>query len=164
MRMSWCSAVICGALMLVGAPRMADAQTCATLSTLRSPPGDRATEITFRNSARDLRRVFSIDAGGARKFVRDLPPGAAFKQSTFVGHSWVVTRDNGRCVLVVVAQPRAMVLDITRSCATGSIDASGACVDDENAPTAASGCKGGTLRGNTCVCPAGTSARNGVCQ
>ncbi len=165
--------IVIGALFaaftISGATVPASAQNCTNQDTLRSPPGATpATEVTFVNAGQESRRIFWIDRNGKRKFYKELGPHASYTQPTFVGHPWIAAREDDRCQTVFVARPKPVIVDVTRSCLTGSINNSGVCVEGAQAPSApqgvnTSGCQGGSWRGNTCVCPRGQTFDAGRC-
>jgi hypothetical protein len=160
-------AMVLGALMTSGSIDSAAAQNCTNQNALRSPPGTQpATEITFVNRGPESRRIFWIDGNGARKFYKEIGPGQSHRQPTFVNHPWVVAREDDRCQLVVIAAPNQINVDVTRSCLTGYIHNSGACVESAQPPASGantSGCQGGSWRGSRCVCPRGQTFDAGRC-
>jgi von Hippel-Lindau disease tumor suppressor protein len=106
------------------------AQNCTDQGALRSPPGATpATELTFVNAGVESRRIFWIDQNGKRKFYKELGPHASYIQPTFVGHPWVIAREDDRCQTVVVARSKPLLVDITRSCLTGRIGSDGRCTE-----------------------------------
>lgn len=130
MKTAFTGAVAGGAFLFVAAAGGASAQNCRDQASLQSPPGrTQATEVTFVNTGVESRRIFWIDQSGKRKFYRELGPHASFPQPTFAGHVWVVAREDDRCQTVVIAVPRPMIVDVTRSCLTGRINDNGKCVE-----------------------------------
>jgi hypothetical protein len=159
------AAALLGALLLFGPTDQAAAQNCSNVQEFRSPGGPtQATSVTFVNKGPESRRIFWIDARGQRKFYKEIGPGQSYTQPTFAGHPWIAAREDDRCQTVVVATPRPMTVDVTRSCLTGRIGDDGKCIED-GAPQRANtaGCQGGSWRGNTCVCPRGQTFDAGRC-
>ena len=123
-------AVTLGAALLVAATSEALAQNCRDQNTLRSPSETTgATELTFVNAGPESRRIFWLDQNGKRKFYKELGPHASYTQPTFVGHPWVIAREDDRCQTVVIAPAKPMIVDVTRSCLTGRIGGDGRCTE-----------------------------------
>jgi hypothetical protein len=125
-------ALVALTLVCVAWPRAASAQNCANVSEFRSPgAATAATSITFVNKGPESRRMFWVDAAGKRKFYKEIGPGQSYTQPTFAGHPWIAAREDDRCQTVVVATPRPMTVDVTRSCLRGRVNDNGACVDNQ---------------------------------
>jgi hypothetical protein len=90
----------------------ADATDCLHEANLKSPPGVRASKVSFRNSSKDQRRVYWINGNGTRQFFSDVSPGQTYDVSTFAAHIWVVTDSAEKCVSVVVASSAPIMVDI----------------------------------------------------
>ena len=122
-------AVLFSAGLVLAATSGASAQNCADHASLQSPPGTtQATEVTFVNTGPESRRIFWIDQQGKRKFYKELGPHASIPQPTFAGHVWLVAREDDRCQTIVIAVPKPMIVDVTRSCLVGRINDNGKCV------------------------------------
>ena len=83
------------------------------------------------NTGPESRRIFWIDQQGKRKFYKELGPHASIPQPTFAGHVWLVAREDDRCQTIVIAVPKPMIVDVTRSCLVGRINDNGKCVGQD---------------------------------
>jgi hypothetical protein len=64
------------------------------------------TTVEFVNDRRERVLVFGLDQRGRRQWQRALNPGESYRQSTFVGHPFVVTNAFGWGLACFEPQPR----------------------------------------------------------
>ena len=95
----------------------AKAEDCSNEKSLKSLPSSAASELSFQNRSADKRRIYWIDQEGDRKFYGIVEPGNAFRQSTSVGHAWVVTDDAEKCLYSFVATAEPRVVDVGEAAA-----------------------------------------------
>jgi TonB family protein len=79
------------------------ARSCEDESSMRSPDGALATEIQFVNETGAPRKVYWLDASGVRHWWLTVAPRETSRQTTSVGHTWVVTDGQDVCTAVFVA-------------------------------------------------------------
>lgn len=65
--------------------------------------GSKRTSLRFVNKTRQPVRVDWLDYTGVRVFYAKLAAGAAYTQSTWFTHPWVVLNPAGRCIGYVIA-------------------------------------------------------------
>ena len=82
------------------------ARSCADEHSMRSPDGTPATAIDFMNQADTPRKVYWLDGVGARHWFQTLEPQSMVSQTTYVGHTWVVTDMQDVCTAIYVAMER----------------------------------------------------------
>jgi len=79
------------------------ARSCADEPSMRSPDGALPTKIQFINRAGAPRKVYWLDASGVRHWFLTVAPGDTAEQTTFIGHTWVITDGQDACTTVFVA-------------------------------------------------------------
>jgi TonB family protein len=90
------------------------ARSCVDEHSMRSPDGTPATTIDFMNQADTPRKVYWLDAVGARHWYQTLEPQSTVSQTTYVGHTWVVTDMQDVCTAIYVAMERRARASIGR--------------------------------------------------
>jgi len=95
----------------------ARAEDCSSEKTLKSPPSNTPTELSFQNKSAEKRRIYWIDQEGDRKFYGIVEPGNTFRQSTMANHAWVVTDDAEKCLYAFVASVEPRVVDVGETAA-----------------------------------------------
>jgi hypothetical protein len=103
--------VACSLVDQAGISSCADlpaAAACARESELASPPSRESTAMTFVNRSEQSLQIFWLDFQGYRVFYRNLVPHGRFEQKTFIGHNWLVTSRDGRCIGIFKAAPESV--------------------------------------------------------
>jgi TonB family protein len=90
------------------------ARSCADEHSMRSPDGTPATTIDFMNQADTPRKVYWLDGVGARHWFQTLDPQGMVSQTTYVGHTWVVTDMQDVCAAIYVGMERRARASIGR--------------------------------------------------
>src|ERR1700730_15340174 len=86
--------------------RFAQAQTdlgalpCSEEASLKSLNGNVPTSVDFENQTTQTVRLYWLNYTGARVFYAAIAPGAAYLQSTFVTHPWVVADLSDTCIAI----------------------------------------------------------------
>jgi len=88
-----------------GAAAILSPLPCASESSLRSINDDVATSVTFQNQSDIALSIFWLDFSGQRVPYRTLAAGAAYTQSTFLTHPWLIADSTGACIAII--QPTA---------------------------------------------------------
>jgi len=81
------------------------AQRCHQEAEFRSQPSTEGTVLGIVNRSQDTVLLYWLDFTGRRRLYQTLAPGAHVEQSTFIGHNWVVTLANDRCIGIYNAAP-----------------------------------------------------------
>lgn len=71
---------------------------CPARGTIRSKNSNVAATLHIANSSKWPVKIYWLDYKGNRKFYADLPKGADYRQSTYVGHPWIAVNPRGKCV------------------------------------------------------------------
>ncbi|MDO9561474.1 MAG: hypothetical protein Q7J60_07645, partial [Bradyrhizobium sp.] len=100
------------ATLLSISPGAAQSQDCSDESSLKSVQAGGAVELAFRNASTERRRLYWIDANGDRKFNGLIEGGNLLRQTTAVGHSWVVTDDAEKCLYAITATAEPVMVDV----------------------------------------------------
>ena len=80
-----------------------------------SPKTVEATTFSIINQTKDPIIVYWLDFEGKQQKWFDLAPGQTAKQDTYVGHLWLVTKANGRCLRIFAAAPGEFVISEPQS-------------------------------------------------
>ena len=75
-----------------------------------SPKTVEATSFSIINQTKDPIIMYWLDFEGKQRKYFDLAPGQTAKQDTYVGHLWLVTKANGRCLRIFAAAPGEFVI------------------------------------------------------
>ena len=89
-------------------------RSCADEPSMRSPENTAPTRIQFINQTDAPRKVHWLDGSGARHWMLTVPPNEMATQTTFTGHTWVVTDEKETCSAVFVADGRSTHAMLTR--------------------------------------------------
>jgi VHL beta domain/TIR domain len=76
-------------------------------ASLKSLPSTAKAEVSFRNERGAPIHVYWITFDGTRRKYTDLAPGASGRLATFLGHPWVVTDADDRCLGIYMPQADA---------------------------------------------------------
>lgn len=76
----------------------AHAAGCPAPGDIVSFNSDDAAAIIFLNGTNRPLRVYWLDFRGDAKFYRELQPGEAYRQQTYLTHPWVGVDPSGNCV------------------------------------------------------------------
>lgn len=75
-------------------------QACSQEPTLRSIDGSVPTSVQFVDVSSQPVRVYWLNYKGQRVLYHELAAGAQYVQQTYVTHPWVVTDQNGLCLVI----------------------------------------------------------------
>ena len=84
------------------------AKACLHEPDFASRSSNEATAMTFVNRSDQTIELYWLDFNGARKFYLHLAPGARAKQSTFIGHYWLLASPDGVCIAIFKAAPESL--------------------------------------------------------
>ena len=82
-------------------------RNCVDEHSMRSPDGTPSTTINFVNQTDAPKKVYWLDGVGARHWYQTIEPHSTASQTTYVGHTWVVTDAQDVCTAMYVAMSRA---------------------------------------------------------
>lgn len=91
------------ATLLSVSPGAAQTQDCSAESSLKTVQAGGPVELAFRNASAERRRLYWIDPNGDRKFNGLIEAGNLLRQTTSMGHSWVVTDDAEKYLYAITA-------------------------------------------------------------
>lgn len=61
--------------------------------------------MNFVNRSQETLKLFWLDFHGDAQLYHTMGPGGRATQSTFVGHTWLVTTQDGQCIGIYNAAP-----------------------------------------------------------
>ena len=104
-------AILAVAMVMRGAPAVAQQIDCKVENTLTAIAGAALVKLLFRNSSEQPRRLYWIDYNGQRKIYGIVAAGKDRQQQSSVGNHWVVTDDSDKCLAIFAASPEVTTFD-----------------------------------------------------
>ncbi len=80
----------------------AEVLNCAEEANLKSEASNQTTIILFKNNSDEDLQVYWINTQGQRQLYRNLKSGRTYQASSYMGHPWVVTKESGDCVFLLM--------------------------------------------------------------
>jgi hypothetical protein len=84
------------------------AQRCAHEAELASHGSQDVAVMTIGNRSVQAIRIYWLGFSGTRRLYQTIAPGNQVVQSTFLGHNWLVTTEDGRCIGIFNAAPMSL--------------------------------------------------------
>jgi VHL beta domain len=84
------------------------ARSCDSEASYASRPSKDATGMTFVNRSDEPVKIYWLSFQAERILYQYLPPGGRHTQQTFVGHNWLATTLDGKCIGIYKGAPQSI--------------------------------------------------------